>query len=72
MPKLIFTSHAYTCPCGWRKEADKRSLSHAVKLHKRLVHDTKVGDLDFKDTMTVPKSLDKKQPYYIDKHLATV
>ena len=71
MPKVIFKSHAFNCPCGWRKEGDKRTLSHAVKLHKRLVHDTKVGDLEFKDTKTVSKG-DRKQINYIDKHPATV
>ena len=72
MPKLIFNSHAFNCPCGWRKEGDKRTLSHAVKLHKRLVHNLKVGDLEFKDTMTVSNGHDKKQIYHIDKHPATV
>ena len=68
MPKVIFTSHAYTCSiCQWRKEADKRTLSHAVKLHNKLVHDRTIGDLGFKDTMTVPKPLDAKQLYFIDK-----
>jgi hypothetical protein len=68
MPKVIFTSHIYTCKlCQWRKEADKRTLSHAVKLHTRLVHNSKVGDLGFKDTMTVSKPLDAKQIYYNDK-----
>jgi len=68
MPKVVFNSHIYTCKvCQWRKESDKRTLSHAVKLHNKLVHDRKVDDLGFKDTMTVPKRKDPKQLYYIDK-----
>ena len=67
MPKVIFNTHTFTCnACGWRKECDKRTLSHAVKLHKRLVHKQKMDDLGFKDTMIVPKRKDPKQLYYID------
>ena len=68
MPKVIFNSHIYTCKmCEWRKEADKRTLSHAVKLHNKLVHNSTVGDLGFKDTMIVPKPKSMNQIYYNDK-----
>jgi len=67
MPKVIVISHAYNCKaCEWRKQGNSRTLSHAVKLHNRLVHKTKTGDLGLKDTNIVPKRKDKRQLFHID------
>lgn len=66
MPKVITVSHAYNCEaCQWRTQGDKRTLTHAVKLHNRLVHKAKTGDLGLKDTDIVPKRKDPKQLYHI-------
>jgi hypothetical protein len=67
MPKVIVVSHAYNCKaCQWRTQGDKRTLSHAVKLHNRLVHKVKTGDLGMKDTDIVPKKKYPTQLYHID------
>jgi len=57
MPIGIMNTHAYDCHlCGWRKEADKRTLRHAVNLHAKLSHGIKHIHLELHHKQKLGKS----------------